>query len=184
MPYTPFHVPPAAVAGWPLRGHLDLPTFLLASVVVDVEPLVMTLLDLGPPPHAYAHTLLGGAVVGAATGWVVWRVRRRLESALRGRYPLRRRVAVLSGIAGCWLHVALDAAMYDHIRPFYPLAANPLYWPGSYGALHWITGLLIVPAAALFVRHRHWRTLPQKLSFALLVLAGVGIVVALAAGAV
>lgn len=184
MPYTPFHVPPSAIVGWPFRRYLDLPTFLLANAAMDVEPLIISLLDLGPPPHAYAHTLLGATAVGTVTGWLVWHGSRWLGSVLRQAYPLTPRMAVVSGVTGCWLHVALDAVMYAHLRPFYPLEANPLHWPGSGDALHLITGLLLLPAVALFARHRFWRTLAQKVSLAILGLAAIGMVAALAAGAV
>jgi membrane-bound metal-dependent hydrolase YbcI (DUF457 family) len=184
MPYTPFHLPPTALAGWPVRRHLDLPTLLVANLTIDLEPLAIRVFDLGPPPHGYAHTLLGATVVGAATGWLVWRGKRLLERVFRKEYPLTPRAAVVSGVAGCWLHVALDAVMYSHIRPFFPLDANPLHWPGSSDALHVICALLLLPAVGLCVRHRYWQTLPQKLSVGLLAVAAIGMAGAVAAGEV
>jgi hypothetical protein len=131
MPATPFHLPPSVVAAWPLRRHLDVPSVLLANVTIDIEPGLAMLLDLGPPPHGLAHTLLGGTLVGAATGGLLWRSRDWIGSVLGDDYPLRPGTAVLSGVAGCWLHVLLDSVMYDHLRPFFPLDANPLYVAGS-----------------------------------------------------
>jgi hypothetical protein len=184
VPYTPFHLPPAGVAGWPARRHLDLPTMLVANLTIDLEPLMIRLLDLGPPPHGLAHTFLGAAVVGAATGLVVRRAKRLLEAALREEYPHTPGAAVLSGVAGCWVHVALDAVMYGHLRPFFPLEANPLHWPGSSDALHVLGALLLIPALGLCVRHRYWRTPQQKATVGLLAASAVGMAAAAAAGVV
>ena len=41
MPFTPFHLGPALGFGLPLRNYLHVPTFLVASILVDVEPFVV-----------------------------------------------------------------------------------------------------------------------------------------------
>jgi membrane-bound metal-dependent hydrolase YbcI (DUF457 family) len=184
MPSTPFHIPPSTVVGFPARRHLDLPSFLVANLTIDIEPGIAMLLDLGPPPHGLAHTLLGGVAVGGATGWLVWRATRWLAARRDWDYPLSRRRAVLSGIAGCWFHVLLDAVMYDHLRPFFPLPWNPLHVPGSGDALHLVTGLLFVPALLLLLRARAWRSAPERIALTLLALSAVGMVAAVATGRV
>jgi membrane-bound metal-dependent hydrolase YbcI (DUF457 family) len=173
VPATPFHLPASAVAGWPLRRHLDLPAFLLANLAVDIEPVVALLLDLDPPPHGLAHTFLGASVIGAVAGWLLWRTKGLLESLFRDAYPLRARTAVVSGAAGGCLHVAIDAVMYGYLRPFFPLEGNPLHWPGSGGVLQLLGALLLVPALLLVVRDRHWRSVPEKLTVGLLGLSAV-----------
>lgn len=182
MPFTPFHVPANAVAGYPLRRHADLPTLMLANVAMDLEPAIRNLLNVNPP-HGPVHTLLGGAAVGAATGWLVRRGVRTLARRLGDDYPLSLRAAVVSGVAGCWLHIALDAVMYDHIHPLFPLQANPVHWPGSGDALHLIAAALLAPALAVFLPSRNRGTLPQKMSLALLLLAAVGMGASVAVGA-
>ena len=184
MPATPFHLPPTAVAAWPLRRHLDVSSVLLANLTIDIEPGLAMLFDLGPPPHGLAHTLLGGTLVGAATGGLLWRAKGRIASVLGGDYPLRPGVAMLSGAAGCWLHVLLDAVMYDHLRPFFPLEANPLYVAGSGDALHLLGALMIVPALALIVHARAWRSVPEKLTLGLIGLSAVWMAVYAAIGRV
>jgi membrane-bound metal-dependent hydrolase YbcI (DUF457 family) len=173
MPATPFHLPPSAVVVWPLRRRLDVPSVLLANLAIDIEPGLAMLLDLGPPPHGLAHTLLGGTVVGAATGALLWGAKDRIGSVLGGDYPLRPGVAMLSGAVGCWVHVLLDAVMYDHLRPFFPLEANPLYVAGSGDVLHLLGALMAVPAMVLIVRARAWRSVPEKLTLGLLGLSAV-----------
>ena len=184
MPSTPFHLPPAAVAGWPLRRHLDLPSLLLANLTIDIEPGIAMLFDLGDVPHGFAHTLAGGTLVGAATGLALWAIKGRLESAFGDVYALQARVAMLSGAVGCWIHVLLDAVMYDYLQPFFPLEANPLYWPGSEDALHLLGALLLVPALVLMVRARYWKTIPEKLTLGLLAVSGLAMGIYAATGAV
>lgn len=171
VPSTPFHVPPAVVAAWPARGRVDLPALLLATLVIDLEPAIGMALG-ADPPHGLAHTLLGGTVVGAGAGWLLWRSKGLLERWLGSAYPLRARTAMVSGIIGCWLHVLLDAVMYEHLRPLYPLEVNPLYVSGSERPLHVICALLFLPACVLLVRARYWRSVPEKLTTGLVVLSG------------
>jgi membrane-bound metal-dependent hydrolase YbcI (DUF457 family) len=184
MPATPFHLPPSTLAAWPLRRHLDVPSVLLANLTIDIEPGIAMLLDLGPPPHGLAHTLLGGTVVGAATGALLWRSKARIAAVLGDDYPLRPGVAMLSGAVGCWLHVLLDSLMYDHLRPLFPLEANPLYWPGSGDALHLSGALMLAPALFLIVRARAWRTAAEKLTLGLLGLSAMWMAVYAAIGRV
>ncbi len=39
MPFTPFHFGPSAVIALPLNRYIDIPTFLLANIAVDIEPI-------------------------------------------------------------------------------------------------------------------------------------------------
>jgi hypothetical protein len=160
MPATPFHLPPNALVAWPLRRHVDVPSLLLVNLAIDVEPAVALLLDLEPPPHGPAHTLLGATLVGAVTGWLLSRAAGWAGAVLGGHYDLDARVAMLSGVAGGWLHVLLDSVMYDYLRPFYPLAVNPLHLEGSSGPLHLVAGALLVPVLVLIVRERAWKSVP------------------------
>jgi membrane-bound metal-dependent hydrolase YbcI (DUF457 family) len=49
---------------------------------------------------------------------------------------------IVAGVLGTILHVLLDSPLYDDIRPFYPLLANPLYHLASssevYGFCMWM----------------------------------------------
>ena len=63
MPFTPYHFGPSGFVGLALRRWLDVPVFVLANVVVDLEPLVVVLFGLDYPLHGYVHTFLGGTVV-------------------------------------------------------------------------------------------------------------------------
>jgi len=56
MPFTPFHLGPALTIGLPLRRFIHAPTFIVANVIVDVEPFLVMVLGLNyrspkPCPH-------------------------------------------------------------------------------------------------------------------------------------
>jgi hypothetical protein len=182
MPFTPFHFPPNALASQPLRRHVDVPMVLLANLAVDVEPLVATVLGLAGPPHGPVHTLIGGAVVGAAAGWVWWKLGDRVGRLFGDRYPLTLRTSMLSGVIGAWLHVLLDAVLYPHLQPFFPLRSNPLYVAGSGDVLHAVSAAALLPALLLAWRAADRSTVAGRLTAWLLGLSGAGMAVSVAAG--
>jgi len=162
VPFTPFHLGPALAVGLPLRRHLHAPTFVLANVIVDVEPL-MALLAGGGPLHGFFHTFLGAAVMALILAAVMVMLEELLSDffkALRleeGR--LRPTAYLAAAISGTWLHVLLDATMYPDVRPFWPSTYNPFYHPAAltvpvyaFCVLTAILGLAIY--VAIFVRER------------------------------
>jgi membrane-bound metal-dependent hydrolase YbcI (DUF457 family) len=131
MPLTPFHLGPALAVGLPLRKYFHLPTFILANVVLDVEPLLVIVFGLNYPLHGYLHTLLLALVVGLVVGFALF----KLEGAFSGFYqkikletanPLRLRGFFLAGVCGTFLHVLFDALLYTEMKPFFPWSINPL----------------------------------------------------------
>ena len=130
MPFTAYHFGPSGFVGLVFRKWIDLPVFVLANVVVDIEVLVIGLLGPGWPVHRYAHTLLIGTAVG-----IIWAV---------ATYPLRNffkwimqifRIPyqgsfikmIVSGVLGVWFHVVVDAIYHRDVRIFWPSNAKPLY---------------------------------------------------------
>lgn len=159
MPFTPFHLGPGLGLGLPLRRYLHAPTFLLASVIVDVEPLLVLFLGLRYPLHGYLHTFLLAIPIGLVLGCVMF----LLENLLHPLYriflletgsSLRLRSFVVAGGLGTGLHVLLDTPLYSDITPFYPMTTNPFHnpaltqeiyslciWLGAFGIVYYI-GLL------------------------------------------
>ena len=162
MPFTPFHLGPALCLGLPLREYIHTPTFILANVILDIEPFLVLILGLEYPLHGYFHTFLLAFFVGIALGYTM----QLLEGCL---YPLYKmllleaygktglRPFVLAGVLGTMLHVLLDSPLYSDIRPFYPLTANPLYNPALsievYSLCVWMGILGVVMYVGLIV-HR------------------------------
>jgi len=131
MPFTPYHFGPSLFAGLVLRKWLDIPVFVLANVAVDIEVLIVAVFNLGYPVHRYCHTLLIGAVVGAAWGLVAYPLRplftrtmrvfrlHGVSRPLRDYEPTLRKM-IISGVLGVWFHVLIDALQHRDMKILWP----------------------------------------------------------------
>ena len=126
MPFTPYHLGPSGFVALTFRKWIDIPVFVLANVVVDIEILFAA----GYPVHKYAHTLLIGAVVGLIWALAAYPLRnlfRKIMQILRIPYQTSLPKMLVSGVLGVWLHVAIDAIYHWDVRVFWPSKARPLY---------------------------------------------------------
>jgi len=119
MPFTGYHFGPSGFLGLLFRKWLDLPVFVLANLVVDIEVLYFH----DWPVHRYEHTLLLGAVVGAAWGLSAYPLRsffRKIMRFLRLPYETSLPKMLISGVLGVWLHVLIDGIYHPDVRLFWP----------------------------------------------------------------
>ncbi len=154
MPFTPLHFGPHACVALPLRRYVDLPVFLLANVVVDIEPLLVLTFNLSYPLHGYCHTLLIGGLLGFLLATIAFPFRGVLRAAMRrARLPYEPSFMkmAIAGVAGAWLHVLFDATIYHEIDLFWPIYGNPLYGLSSYQALSRLCLACFIPAFAIYV---------------------------------
>jgi membrane-bound metal-dependent hydrolase YbcI (DUF457 family) len=166
MPFTLFHFGPALVLGLPLRKYVHVPTFMLANVIIDVEPFLVLFLGLSYPLHGYLHTFLLAFFVGLALGCVMF----LLEGFFHSLYKsfllvsderLKLKSFMVSGISGTMLHVLLDSPLYSDIRPFYPLGTNPFHNPALSSEVYelcvWtgIIGILYYATLLIFAAHKN-----------------------------
>jgi len=144
-----------------LLRYIDLPTFMVANVIVDIEPLVILTLglhradSLSLPLHGLSHSLLGGTIVALLLALVMKRMSGFSASLMRligleqRTSPRKIHAAALFGV---YLHILLDSRLYTDIRPFYPLSFNPfLDGMGATFEIWWLciaTGLIGI---ALFI---------------------------------
>lgn len=128
MPFTPYHFGPGLLVGVLLFPFIDLPTVIAASVILDLEPLSVLLLDLPLPLHGFFHTYLGATIVAFLLAIAIWPFRGHLnkivsifgmhqESSFRHIFP--------TSIIGTYSHVLLDSFLYAEMNPFFPLLGNP-----------------------------------------------------------
>jgi len=153
LPFTPYHFGPSGFVALTLRRWIDIPVFILANVIVDIEVLVIGLLGLGWPCHRYCHTLLFGTVAGAVWGALAYRAKPALAWAMQQlRIPYKTNFwkMVASGILGVWLHVFLDAIYHGDVRIFWPSRAIPLFRLISRGQVKAICVTLFVAAVILY----------------------------------
>jgi membrane-bound metal-dependent hydrolase YbcI (DUF457 family) len=130
MPFTPYHFGPSGFIGLAFRKWIDIPVFILANVIVDLEVLIIPMLGLSYPIHRYAHTLLLGTAAGIIWAVAAYRLRNLFKSlmhTLRIPYQPKFWKMLISGILGVWLHVVLDAIYHPDVRLFWPDKSRPLY---------------------------------------------------------
>jgi hypothetical protein len=123
MPFTPYHFGPSGFLSLLFRKWLDIPVFILANVIVDIEVLVIMIFHLGYPKHRYCHTLLIGAVVGLLWGIAAYPLRhifKYLMQLLHIPYQTSLRKMIISGVLGVWLHNIIDGIYHFDIKLFWP----------------------------------------------------------------
>jgi len=79
MPFTLFHLGPGLLFGLLLFSYVDPPAFLVASVVIDIEPFLVLSLNLDYPVHGYLHTFLGGTIVAFLLALAISKMRGALS---------------------------------------------------------------------------------------------------------
>lgn len=119
MPFTPYHFGPSGSVGLVFRKWLDIPVFVLANVIVDIEVLLYT----HWPKHKYAHMLLIGAALGAIWGVIAYPSRhlfKRIMRIFRLPYETSFWKMVISGALGVWFHILIDGAYLYDVKMFWP----------------------------------------------------------------
>ena len=138
MPFTPYHFGPGLFVGLLFLGFIDFPTFLVASVIVDVEPFLVLALNLNYPLHGFFHSLLGGTLLALPLALVMYRIRDKF-SPLLSFFKLEQKVSfkrvLAAALSGIYIHILLDSRGYTDIQPFYPSNYNPLLTTGIFAGL-------------------------------------------------
>jgi membrane-bound metal-dependent hydrolase YbcI (DUF457 family) len=153
MPFTPFHFGPSALIGLPLKRWIDIPVFILANIVIDLEPLAVMVFRLDYPLHGYFHTFLIGGPLGLLWGPAAYPLRlffRFFMRILRLSYQPTLSKMMLSGLLGVWLHIVFDAVLYKEANPFWPIAGNPLHQIVSYSTIFSICEICLIVAIVIY----------------------------------
>ena len=165
MPLTPFHLGPALLLGLIFLKYVDLPTFLVANVIVDIEPMFIILFNLDLTYHQFLHTFLGGTLVALILTWIMTKFRGKLSPLLTffkiEQKPKFRKILIAS-IFGIYTQILLASRMHKDIRPFYPLDMNP-FLNGSMSSVlsvymlciwSFIGGLVIYAVRIILIRRK------------------------------
>ena len=138
MPFTPYHLGPGLFIGLMFLGFVDFPTFLVASVIVDVEPFLVLTLNLNYPLHGFFHSFLGGTLVAVPLALVMYYIRDKLFPVL-SFFRLEQKVSfksvLVAALSGIYIHILLDSRIYTDIQPLFPSAYNPLLTTGILAGL-------------------------------------------------
>lgn len=158
MPFTLLHLGPALILGYLLRHRIHWPTLILASVIIDLEPLVVILFGLySYPVHGYLHTFGSSILFGSLVGVAMWLFRKYFSNLFSLLVLTTKSCSlsnyVVAGFSGWFLHVLLDSPLYSDMRPFYPLNTNPLYCPNMGGVVVKSCLCLTLVGTAIYILH-------------------------------
>ena len=130
MPFTPFHFGPGLLIGLLFLSFIDFPAFLIASVIVDIEPFSVLVFNLDYPLHGFFHSFLGGTIIALILTVIMTKVRKfftPIMSFFKIEQEISFKKILLASLLGIYIHILLDSPIYTDIRPFFPLDFNPFY---------------------------------------------------------
>ncbi len=104
----------------------NVPTIIISSVIIDIEPLLVLILGLNYPLHGFFHTFLGSSFFAVFLSVFMKRILKNEKTSK----------ILLSSFLGVYLHIIFDSPLYADIKPFYPLNFNPLYGIISVGKVY------------------------------------------------
>ena len=141
MPFTPYHFGPSGFVGLLFRRWIDVPVFVAANVLIDVEVIADGYIEPGWPVHQlwHFHTLLIGGLVGAVFGLCVFYLKplRWCSEKSMSLLGLSGKATLLSmalaGLLGACFHVLIDSCYHYDVQIFWPHAKNPVF--------HWLRTL-------------------------------------------
>lgn len=126
MPFPSYHFGASTFFGLALRKWIDVPVFVFANIIVDLEVLLYN----HESCHRYIHNLLIGAAAGAVWGALAYLAKpifAKIMRFIRINYKPNLIKMIISGILGIWLHVFIDSIYYYDILVFWPGKAKP-FW--------------------------------------------------------
>ena len=165
MAFAPLHLGPNGFLGLILIRRIDLPVFLLAGVMVDVEVIIYRAMGIGPGQPRYGHTLLAGAAVGVLCALMAYPLEglsARVMGLFRLPYEARFTRMLWSGIAGAWLHILVDGLYRSDVVLFWPFRiGNPLCRFGKSG-VEQACLFLCIAAPLLYLAAAAWTFLRRR----------------------
>ncbi len=138
MPFTILHLGPALFFGLLFFRRINFPAFVIASVILDIEPLAVIIsflpsgisLPVDYPWHGFFHTFVGGSLVVVVLSFLItkWygKVRKIMKFfKLDQKYSAKG--VLTASFSGIFLHILLDTPLNADVKPFFPFQANPFY---------------------------------------------------------
>ena len=128
MPLTPFHIGIGLALGMLLFRYINLPAVLLASVIVDIEPIYCMFIG-NCQLHGFSHTFIGGTLFAIAVIIIIVALRTHLSKIskiFRVEQDYSLKSIVLASFVGVYAHLVLDSFMHGDMNPFWPIEGNPL----------------------------------------------------------
>jgi len=154
MPFTPYHEGPALVIGLIFLRFIDLPTLLISSIIVDIEPLAVIFFGLPYPLHGFFHTFLGATLLGTVTFVAMLPLRKYFTpfmDAFGIHQEIKRSNIFWGAYIGVYKHILLDAPLYIEMNPFFPQLGNPFYGVVSPYDIYSLCTISFILAVVIYV---------------------------------
>ncbi|MCX9009557.1 MAG: hypothetical protein OIN66_00405 [Candidatus Methanoperedens sp.] len=154
MPFTPFHWGPGSMIGLVFFKIFDFTTLIIASVIIDVEPLSILIFNLDYPLHGFFHSFLGGSVIAIFISIAMYFLKTDVNRLMRF-FKLEQdssfKKIVWTSFFGVYLHILLDSPLYSDMKPFYPLTINPFYGLFTPEQIYLFSGLSFFIAVLVYL---------------------------------
>ena len=129
MPFTPYHLGPALLVALVLYSILDAPAFIVASVILDIEPLIILIQGHNSPLHGTFHSLTMSIPIALVLSFIMYALRNVTGSLLEKlNLPQKTNLTkiIYSSLLGVWIHVVFDSFLYSDLTLLYPFKWNPM----------------------------------------------------------
>ena len=129
MPFTPYHLGPALLVALVLYSILDAPAFIVASVILDIEPLIILIQGHNSPLHGTFHSLTMSIPIAFVLSFIMYALRNVTGSLLEKlNLPQKTNLTkiIYSSLLGVWIHVVFDSFLYSDLTLLYPFKWNPM----------------------------------------------------------
>lgn len=139
IPFTPYHLGPSGLFGILFLKWVDLPTLLIASVIIDIEPILIIVFNLPYPLHGFFHSFLGGFLVATVLILVMKFVRdyfTPIMEVLQVKQEVKLRCIIIGAFLGTFSHIIMDAPIYNNMNPFFPFHGNPFLIDSAFANLY------------------------------------------------
>jgi len=133
MPVTPFHLGPGLFFGTIFK-RLNLLSFLLGNVILDIEPFFAILYNLNYPYNSYPHhgiihSLFGAFFASLLLAMFLSNFKNPIQRILK-KFKLEQNSSLLalfsSSFLGCACHLLFDSFLHRDVFPLWPSKFNPL----------------------------------------------------------
>ena len=144
---------PSLLIGLIFFPYLFIPSILLGSIIVDLEPLTFLILDL-PVLHLFFHTFLGATIMAILVAVGFYLLRGAFEKLMviflipQTASPVKITVAAF---IGAYSHIILDGFLYPEMQPFWPILGNPFLGLVSSSSVYLFCVLCFVIAIPIYI---------------------------------
>ena len=139
IPFTPYHLGPSGLFGLLFLKWVDFPTLLIASVIMDIESIMVIVFNLPYPLHGVLHSFFGAFLAAFLLILVMKFLREYFSQVLivfKVKQDITLRSISIGAFLGTFSHVLLDAPLYEEMNPLFPLAGNPFWIESSFASLY------------------------------------------------